>query len=156
MPARHSLSEKLLLLAAALTAVHHVDHVLRADHSGWPFLPQVTPFTFSLLVYPLFLSVYLLRTRPWYRVGGAAVLFLFATLSHTFLETPWDQYHTWAYGSTFAGHVGEHNLLGHDSKALGVCAVVVTVLLSLTLLAALLALIKDARGYGRDNENAAG
>ena len=142
---RFSTGEKLLLLAAALSAIHHVDHVLRADHSGWPFLPQVTPFTFSLLVYPLFLSVFLARSRPLYRVIGTALLFLFATLSHTFLETPVDQYRTWAYGSSFAGHVGEHNLLGQDSKVLGVCAVVVTVLLSLSLLAALMAFVRDAR-----------
>jgi hypothetical protein len=57
-----------------------------------------------------------------------------------------DQYHTWAYGSDFLGHVGQHNLLGRDSKFLGVCAAVVTVLLSLTLLAALLAFLREARG----------
>ena len=32
---------------------HHVDHVLRFDHSGWPFKAEVTTFTFSLLVYPV-------------------------------------------------------------------------------------------------------
>jgi hypothetical protein len=142
---RFSLSEKLLLVAAALSVTHHVDHVLRADHSGWPFRHEVTPFTFSLLVYPLFLSVLLLKGRHLYRITGTALLFLFATLSHTFLETPQDQYRTWAHGSSFAGHVGEHNLLGQDSWVLGVCAVVVTVLLSLMLLAALLAFIRDAR-----------
>ncbi|HEX8144986.1 MAG TPA: hypothetical protein VF553_20630 [Pyrinomonadaceae bacterium] len=139
------MSERILLLAMILAMIHHVDHVLRADHSGWPFLPQVTPFTFSLVVYPLFLSVFLARSKPWYRVFATALLFLFATLSHTFLETPMDQYHTWAYGSNFAGHTGQHNLLGYDSKALGLCAVVVTALLSLSLLAALLAFIKEAR-----------
>ena len=143
-----SMSEKVLLLAAALSVVHHVDHVLRTDHSGWPFLPQITPFTFSLLVYPLFLSVFLVKSKPWYRVFGTALLFLFATLSHTFLETPMNQYQTWAYGSNFPEHIGQHNLLGYDSKVLGVCAVIVTVFLSLTLIAALLAFIRDARkGY---------
>jgi hypothetical protein len=140
-----SRSEKLLLAAAALAVIHHIDHVLRADHSGWPFRPQVTPFTFSLLIYPVFLSVFLIRSRPWFRVWGTALLFLFGTLSHTFLETPMDQYQTWAYGSKFAGHTGEHNLLGYDSKALGLCAVIVTVLLSLSLFAALLVFIRDAR-----------
>ncbi|MBA3766559.1 MAG: hypothetical protein H0W99_06150, partial [Acidobacteria bacterium] len=139
------MSEKLLSLAAALAIIHHVDHVLRADHSGWPFLPQVTPFTFSLLVYPIFLSVFLMRSKLWYRAIGAAILFLFATLSHTFLETPMNQYQTWAYGSSFSGHIGEHNLLGYDSKVLGVCAMIVTVLLSLTLFASLLVFIRDAR-----------
>jgi hypothetical protein len=140
-----SRGEKLLAAAATLAVLHHTDHVLRVDHSGWPFLSQVTPFTFSLLVYPIFLSVFLTRSKPWYRAAAAAVLFLFATLSHTFLETPVDQYHTWAYGSNFPGHVGQHNLLGFDSKMLGAVAVVVTVLLSLTLLASLLEFLKDAR-----------
>lgn len=138
-------SEKLLAIAVALGLIHHTDHVLRADHSGWPFTPQVTPFTFSLLVYPLFLSIFLARSKPKYRVAAAAVLFLFPTLSHIFLETPMDQFRTWAYGSDFPGHVGQHNLLGFDSAALGVAAIIVTVLLSLTLLLALLEFIKDAR-----------
>ena len=138
-------SEKLLGAALGLALVHHVDHVLRVDHSGWPFLAEVTPFTFSLLVYPLFLAVFMLRAKPWARVGGTAVLFLFATLSHTFLETPMDQYQTWAYGSRFPGHEGQHNLLGWDSKVLGICAVIVTVLLSATLLGALVGFVRDAR-----------
>ena len=134
-----------MLLAAILAVIHHVDHVLRVDHSGWPFLPDVTPFTFSLVIYPIFFSVFLSRSKPWYRVAGVALLFLFSVFAHAFLETPMDQYHTWAYGSNFPGHVGQHNLLGQDSQFLGVCAVIVTVLLSLTLLAALLAFLSDAR-----------
>ena len=140
-----SRGEEVLLLAASLALVHHVDHVLRVDHSGWPFLPEVTPFTFSLIIYPVFLSVFLTRSRPWYRVAGTALLFAFSVFAHAFLETPRDQYHTWAYGSDFPGRVGQHNLLGQDSKFLGVCAVIVTVLLSLTLLAALLAFVREAR-----------
>ena len=140
-----SRSEKLLLLAAAVALIHHADHVLRVDHSGWPFLPQVTPFTFSLLIYPIFLSVLLARSKPWYRVSGTAALFLFSMFAHTFLETPRDQYRTWAHGSNFPGHKGQHNLLGQDSQYLGVCAVIVTVLLSLTLLAALIAFLSEAR-----------
>lgn len=134
-----------MLLAAALAILHHVDHVLRVDHSGWPFLPDVTPFTFSLVIYPVFLSVFLLRSKPQYRVAGTALLFLFSLFAHAFLETPRDQYHTWAYGSDFPGHVGQHNLLGGDSRLLGVCAVVVTIMLSATLFAALLAFLAEAR-----------
>ena len=145
---RLSRAEKLLLLAASVALLHHVDHVLRVDHSGWPFTPEVSPFTFSLIIYPIFLSVFFFRPRRWYRVAGTAVLFLFSVFAHAFLETPMDQYHTWAYGSDFPGHVGQHNLLGRDSKFLGVCAVIVTVLLSLSLLAALLAFLREARGGG--------
>lgn len=138
-------AEKLLLLAASVALLHHVDHVLRVDHSGWPFTPEVSPFTFSLIIYPVFLSVFFLKSRPWYKASATALLFLFSVFAHAFLETPMDQYRTWAYGSDFPGHEGQHNLLGRDSKLLGVCAVVVTALLSLTLLAALLAFLREAR-----------
>ena len=120
-------------------------HVLRVDHGGWPFTPEVSPFTFSLVIYPVFLSIFFSRSRPRYRVVGTALLFLFSVFAHAFLETPADQYRTWAYGSDFPGHVGQHNLLGRDSKFLGVCAVIVTMLLSLTLLAALRAFLREAR-----------
>ena len=140
-----SRAEKLLLLAASIAVLHHVDHVLRVDHSGWPFKPEVSPFTFSLVIYPIFLFVLFSRSKPWHRVAGAALLFLFSVFAHAFLETPMDQYHTWAYGSDFPGNMGRHNLLGQDSRLLGVCAVIVTALLSLTLLAALLAFLSEAR-----------
>lgn len=53
-----------LLVAASCTTifafVHHLDHVVRGNHSGWPFEPAVTPFTFSLLIYALILpGIYL-------------------------------------------------------------------------------------------------
>ena len=48
-----------LLVAATGTTVfaimHHTDHVVRGNHSGWPFVEAVTPFTFSLLIYALLL-----------------------------------------------------------------------------------------------------
>ncbi len=48
-----------LMIGASCTTifgiVHHVDHVVRGDHSGWPFEEAVTPFTFSLLIYALLL-----------------------------------------------------------------------------------------------------
>ncbi len=48
----------LLVSAASVTIFgffHHVDHVVRGNHSGWPFEEAVTPFTFSLLIYSLLL-----------------------------------------------------------------------------------------------------
>ena len=60
-----TLGEWMLLGVVALAVLHHLDHVLRADNSGWPFTPDVTPFTISLLVYPIFvLDFLLLRDRP--------------------------------------------------------------------------------------------
>ncbi len=48
----------LLVLAGCTTVfgfMHHVDHVVRGNHSGWPFEQAITPFTFSLLIYALLL-----------------------------------------------------------------------------------------------------
>ena len=60
----------LVLLTTLLTLGHHVDHVVRGNHSGWPFQDDLTPFTFSLIVYPVVLiGLYLGRSGrigPWY------------------------------------------------------------------------------------------
>jgi hypothetical protein len=48
----------LLVAATGVTIFgifHHIDHVVRGNHSGWPFQEAVTPFTFSLLIYALLL-----------------------------------------------------------------------------------------------------
>ena len=55
-PAQIKLRAWLLVAAASVTIFgifHHVDHVVRGNHSGWPFEEAVTPFTFSLLIYAL-------------------------------------------------------------------------------------------------------
>ncbi len=56
--ARATLRTWLLVVASCTTIFgifHHVDHVVRGNHSGWPFQEEVTPFTFSLLIYALLL-----------------------------------------------------------------------------------------------------
>ena len=55
-----------IIIGAAIIIglVHHTDHVLRVDHSGWPFRPDVNPFTFSLLAYPILLFALLGPARP--------------------------------------------------------------------------------------------
>jgi hypothetical protein len=43
----------LLVLGIVVTVfgvLHHVDHAVRGNHSGWPFKEKVTPFTYSLLI----------------------------------------------------------------------------------------------------------
>src|SRR5215212_7819840 len=79
-----------ILIAGVATTVfgvlHHTDHVIRGNHSGWPFQEAVTPFTFSLLIYALLLpGLYLtlqgrLMARYW--LFTAAVLFAVVTLAH--------------------------------------------------------------------------
>jgi len=144
-------SEALLLVATAVGLLHHVDHVLRVDHSGWPFRPEVTPFTFSLLAYPVALTVLLLRRRPWFRVGLMAVVFLATQAGHLLVETPHDQYATWAHGASAdpATH-GTPNLLGVASPAIGFLAAGWSILLSVVLVLATVSLVADARrGSGR-------
>ena len=131
-------AERLAVVTTLLALLHHVDHVLRFDHSGWPFKPEVTPFTFSLLVYVLIGLIFALRNFPRTRVALAIVLFLFPTLAHTYLETPFDQYHTWAHSPAV-------NLLRTNAPVLGVTAVVITVLLSGFALATLIAFWGEAR-----------
>ncbi len=79
----------LLILGVGVTffgILHHLDHVVRGNHSGWPFQDAVTPFTFSLLIYALLLpGLYLtwrgrLIARYW--LFTATVLFMVVTLAH--------------------------------------------------------------------------
>ena len=76
----------LLVLGIGVTVfgvLHHVDHVVRGNHSGWPFREEVTPFTFSLLVYALLLpGIYMnLRGRVaagWWLFTATVALALVA------------------------------------------------------------------------------
>ena len=40
-------SAVLIALTVGFGLLHHIDHVLRVDHSRWPFRPDVNPFTFK-------------------------------------------------------------------------------------------------------------
>jgi hypothetical protein len=144
---RFTPGEWVLLGVVALAVLHHLDHVLRADNSGWPFTGDLTPFTISLLVYPIFvLDFLLLRQRPWVRVGLVAVLFVALQVTHAIVEPPADQYGTWANGASAVAHaLGQPNLLHIASPVLGALSVAVSSLLSLAVLAALVLLAREAR-----------
>jgi len=146
-----TLGEWMLLGVVALAVLHHLDHVLRADNSGWPFTPNVTHFTISLLVYPIFVLDFLvLRDRPWVRVGLVAVLFVALQVTHAIVEPPANQYGTWANGTSAVPHaLGQPNLLDTASPVLGALSVTVSSLLSLTVLAALVLLAREARANQR-------
>ena len=34
-----------VLLPTVLGAAHHIDHIVRGNHVGWPITPEVNPFT---------------------------------------------------------------------------------------------------------------
>jgi hypothetical protein len=64
--AREGSRRPLLIFASSATifsVLHHVDHVARGNHSGWPFQAEDTPFTFSLLIYALILPAIFLTAR---------------------------------------------------------------------------------------------
>lgn len=142
-------SEKLEVAALGVGLVHHADHVLRVEHSGWPFTGEVTPFTFSLAVYPVALIVLLLRSRPWLRAGLAAGIFLVTQGAHVLVETPAHQYAAWA-------DADGTNLLGIASPALGLVAAGWSLLLSALLLATVAAFVGDALRGGDAPDAATG
>ena len=47
--------------------LHHVDHLVRGNHVGWPAISEVNPFTYSLMAYPLFALGFaaMARGRVW-------------------------------------------------------------------------------------------
>ncbi len=84
-------------LAALLSVGHHLDHAIRGNHLGWPFTAEVTPFTYSLGVYPLILlGLVLSRSRRvgpgyWALLSGSGALFVGAThFGPAALEPPAD------------------------------------------------------------------
>lgn len=45
-----------VLIPTLLGAIHHLDHVIRGNHIGWPLVPEINAFTYSLAIYPLWPS----------------------------------------------------------------------------------------------------
>lgn len=150
--------EYALVAVVLLALVHHVDHVLRADNSGWPFTPDVTPFTLSLIVYPIFVADFLfLRERPRLRIGLVAVLFVALQVAHAVFEPPSAQYGVWADGVSRVPHaLGKPNLLGVESFAFGLASVAVSTLLAAAVLVALVLLVREHRSRPSTGRTAAG
>ena len=87
----------LFALATLLGLAHHLDHVIRGNHVGWPITPEVNPFTYSLLIYPLVVTGFVgsltgrTGARYWslvMLVGGGMLLFFH--LSPWAVEPPGD------------------------------------------------------------------
>jgi hypothetical protein len=103
------------LLSFAVSAMgfgvfHHADHVIRGNHSGWPFQGEVTPFTFSLMIYALVLpGIYMTargRSVPGYHLFVAIVGLMLLGFVHFVPtgehEAPIEDIYA-VYGSPLAG-----------------------------------------------------
>lgn len=138
------LTRNLLLAALLLALLHHADHVLRVDHSGWPFTARVSPFTFSLLAYPMILfALFGPRSLYWPRWALLAAGTGFTLYAHSVIESPAMQFGMWAQGhSTDPAMSGIHNMPGVQSSLLGWIAVIVSMALNLVALAATLSMLR--------------
>lgn len=73
----------LIALAVLLSLGHHVDHILRGA-TGWPVTGEVSPFTYSLAVYPLIATGLLMSWRRrvgprfWFALTSCGALFVLA------------------------------------------------------------------------------
>jgi hypothetical protein len=152
---RLDLVQKLVLVAIPLGLLHHADHVGRADHSSWPFRPEVGPFTYTLLIYPVLVLVLLARRGHWVRVVGLGLVSLFTLLAHILIEPPQQIYGTWAYNLSTPAPLYTvdpeymHNLFGIESPLLGVLSTFLTVVVTAVLLVAWAVAIRDARERGK-------
>lgn len=119
-PNPYKRSDIIMWSTLTLGALHHTDHVLRDNHSGFPFTKNVNEFTASLAIYPIILSGHFFDLGPnyWITVESAALIGL--GLAHTLVEPPSHQHDPWANGT---------NLLGVESKALGRTSQTISVLL---------------------------
>jgi hypothetical protein len=92
---RHSSSVTRLLYLLVLGALvlgmaHHIDHLVRGNHVGWPVTEHVNAFTYSLGIYPL-LAIGLFLTVTG-RVGArywAGFLAFSTAMLANFHISPW-------------------------------------------------------------------
>lgn len=98
-----------VVVPTLLGAAHHVDHILRGNHIGWPLTPEVNAFTYSLTIYPVIaISLFLTVTE---RVGVRywAGLFAFSAGILTYFHiSPWavepPQDVIWPYANPAVGY----------------------------------------------------
>ena len=150
MTTRFSLFESLIIVIVPLGVLHHADHVLRADHAGWPFRPEVTIFTFTLLIYPLLALAYSMGSRPWVGAGIISTVAFFTLFAHTLIEPPGQIYGTWAHNLSTDAPLytvdpeHRHNLLNGEYPIVGVAATILTIVLTALLVGASIVAIRDA------------
>lgn len=135
----------LLTATISVGLFHHIDHVLRVDHSGFPFRPDVTPFTYSLVAYPILLFALLgPQAWRWARLAVLAGATGFTLWAHTQVETPWMQYVMWAENRSLDPLTpGFQNAFCIQSPALGWAAVVISLTLNALLSVSTLSMLWD-------------
>ncbi|MBB3937286.1 hypothetical protein [Aureimonas phyllosphaerae] len=133
----------LLLIALGLAVLHHIDHALRVDHSGWPFRERVTPFTYSLTAYPIVLFALMGPVRAfWLRWALIATATAFTIYAHTAIESPGTQFHMWVHNRS-VHDANLHNALNIRSVGMGAVSVAVGMALNLTVVLATLSMLRD-------------
>lgn len=137
----------IVIFVVIVSLLHHIDHILRADHSGWPFQAEFTPFTISVVVaYAIAAFVYFARGYFWSKFWLVVAGYAFTQAAHIFIETPDHQYVTWATNaSPVTSSLGEPNLLNIASPAAGAYAVVLSLVLSAALIILMISTYLDAR-----------
>lgn len=147
-----SLGEKLLIGAFVVGNLHFIDHVLRVDHSGWPFTDNVSPLTFVIpAVYLLFAIIWFNRSRPWLRVLASCLLLVVALPTHTIIiEPPQQIFGMWAHNHSapallYPGNPDVSNALDIQSPLLGVISVTIALSLVMLSLAMVVVFTRESR-----------
>ena len=132
-------SDALIWVTLGFGVLHHTDHVIRDNHSGFPFTTHVTAFTPTLLVYPLVIGGIAFDAGPLYWTIFDAAALVGVVAIHATLEPLHHVYEPWADSS---------NLIGVRSPAMGGVALAVLGGLTLGLAASLVSSIVDGRRDG--------
>jgi hypothetical protein len=98
----------LIGIALIFSVGHHIDHIIRGNHVGFPITTDINPFTYSLGFYPvIFLGLFLFYKNKigplfWSILTGVGILFVGLTHFGPFaLEPPHDiiaPYHSKIFG----------------------------------------------------------
>lgn len=144
-----------MIATLVIGLLHHTDHVLRVDNSGWPFKSTVKSFTFSLLAYPILLLALLASRVPLtvraFAVAANTVFTLYARIA---IETPHMQYASWAMHRSVDAHLAPvPSLLGARVPEMGVVATAIGMALNALLLVTSVSLAYDAWRTHRKNRD---
>jgi hypothetical protein len=122
-----------------LGALHQADQFVRDNHSGFPFMSHFSPFSISLLVYPVLVGGLVLDAGPLYWTVASLLIQVAALVPHTLAEPPPAIYRSWTNAT---------NLLGWRSPVTGRAAQTVQVSLHLAMAALTASAVRDGLRSG--------